>query len=418
MGAFMKTGLGVVLSLALLAGAGIPALAQTFAESPQVSPRDFALMAWDQSPSDPHQLDLMRQAGLNISGFCSPDQLDEVQAAKMSCFVSDDRANGYDWTQTPSEKEIREKIDALVAEVRNHPAALGFFLYDEPKAAMAPGLGNVAAMLRQAMPGALSYINLLPDYASAQQLGAPTYDDYLQKFLNAVHPPMLSYDNYSLFNGRMMGRFYTNLAAVRRASQNAGIPFWNVILSDSHFSFMDPTEATLRLQAYSTIAYGGRGIEYFTYFSPKVGNYRLAPVDQFGHRTPTWYALRRLNSEIRELAPWLIKLHSTGVYQSEPLPEGAQPLAQSQLVKDVRATNFQSPPIAPEYLIGEFRDGEGHSFLMIVNKSLEYSIRYAIDLKNPNQRLVLVSPYTGQLVSFVGEMNWLAPGQGALLEIK
>jgi hypothetical protein len=216
----------------------------------------------------------------------------------------------------------------------------------------------------------------------------------------------------------MMGRFYTNMAAIRRASQKAGIPFWNVILANSHFSYMEPTGATLRLQAYSTIAYGGRGIEYFTYFSPKIGNFRLAPVDQFGHRTATWYKLQRLNYQIRELAPWLIKLHSTGVYHSAPLPEGAEPIAKSSLIKQVRATTFQSPPVAPEYLIGEFRDGEGHPFLMVVNKSLKYSIRYAIDLKDRDRHLVMVSPYTGQLVSFAGEMNWLAPGAGALLEVK
>ena len=414
----MKMWLNVVLSVLLLAGMGVQARAQSYAALPEISPRDFALMAWDQSPSDPHQLDLMRQVGLNISGFCSPGDLEKVQAAKMSCFVTDDRANGYDWTQMPDKKDIQEKINALVNEVRNHPAALGFFLRDEPPAGMMPGLGKVAAMLRRAMPGTWPYINLLPTYATNSQLGAPTYEAYLQKFVQDVHPPLLSYDNYSLFNGKMMDRFYTNMAAIRRASQKAGIPFWNVILANSHFSYMEPTDATLRLQAYSTIAYGGRGIEYFTYFSPKVGNFRLAPVDQFGHRTATWYKLRRLNDQIRELAPWLIKLHSTGVYHSAPMPEGAEPISKSRLVKRVRATTFQSPPIAPEYLIGEFRDGEGHSFLMIVNKSLEYSIRYAIDLKDENQHLVLVSPYTGQLISFVGEMNWLAPGAGALLEVK
>ncbi len=414
----MKMRLEIVWCVLLLMGPMLPARGQSYVEPPEVSPRDFALMAWDQSPSDPHQLDLMRQAGLNVSGFCSPGELDQVQAAKMSCFVTDERANGYEWTGMPDRKELQKKIDALVAEVRNHPAALGFLLRDEPPAAMMPGLGEVAAMLRRAMPGAWPYVNLLPNYANAAQLGAPNYEAYVQKFVREVHPPLLSYDNYSLFNGRMLGRFYTNLATFRRASQEAGIPFWNVILANSHFSYMEPSDATLRLQAYSTIAYGGRGIEYFTYFSPKVGNFRLAPVDQFGHRTATWYELRRLNNQIRELAPWLIKMHSTGVYHSAPLPEGAEPVAKSRLVKQVRATNFQSPPVAPEYLMGEFQDGEGHSFLMIVNKSLEYSMRYAIDLKDQDQHLVLVSPYTGQLVSFAGEMNWLAPGAGALLEVK
>ena len=414
----MKIRLDVVLSVLLLMGPTISARAQSYVEPPEVSPQDFALMAWDQSPSDSHQLDLMRQAGLNISGFCSPGDLDAVQAAKMSCFVADDRANGFDWTQLPDKTELRKNIDAVIAEVRNHPAALGFLLRDEPPAAMMPGLGEVAAMLRRAMPGTWPYVNLLPNYATAAQLGTPTYEAYVEKFVRDVHPPLLSYDNYSLFNGEMMGRFYTNLAAIRRTSQKAGIPFWNVILANSHFSYMEPTDATLRLQAYSTIAYGGRGIEYFTYFSPKVGNFRLAPVDQFGHRTETWYKLRRLNNQIRELAPWLIKLHSTGVYHSAPLPEGAEPITKSPLVKQVRATTFRSPPVAPEYLIGEFQDDQGRSFLMIVNKSLEYSIRYAIDLRDENQHLVLISPYTGQPIALAGEMNWLAPGAGALLEVK
>lgn len=413
----MKVILNAILSL-LLAGALFTASAQTFAEPPEISPRDFALMAWDQSPSDPHQLDLMRQAGLNISGFCTPGDLDQVQAAKMACFVSDARANGYDWTEMPDKKTLQKNIGALVAEVGKHPAALGFFLYDEPQAQMMPGLGEVAEMLRNAMPGAWSYINLLPNYGTAERMGAPTYDAYAQKYMDEVRPPLLSYDNYSLFNGEMLGRFFTNLATIRSAAQKAGIPFWNVILSNSHFNYMEPSDATLSLQAYSTIAYGGRGIEYFTYFSPKVGNFRLAPVDQFGHRTATWYMLRRLNNQIRELVPWLIKLHSTGVYHSAPLPEGAAPVAQSPLIKQVRATTFESPPVPPEYLIGEFRDNEGHPFLVVVNKSLKYSMRYAIDLRDSGQHLVLISPYTGQLVSFAGEMNWLAPGQGALLEIK
>ena len=375
-------------------------------------------MAWDKSPSDARQLDLMRQAGLNLSGFCTPDQLDRVNAAKMACFVTDPRANGYEWNQMPGKKKLQEKIEALIEEVKNRPAALGFFLYDEPEAQMMPGLGEVSAMLRHAMPGALTYVNLLPNSSPASRLGAPTYEAYLKKFMDKAHPSLLSYDNYSLFNGEMLGRFYTNLGIVRRVSQKADIPFWNVILANTHFSYMRPSSATLRLQAYSTMAYGGRGIEYFTYYAPMAGNFRLAPVDQFGHRTSTWYKLRRLNYQILELAPWLVKLHSTGVYHSAPLPEGTEPISQSSLVKTVVAATYQDPPVPAEYLIGEFRGANGHPFLMIVNKSLKYSMRYEIELKNENEHLVLISPYTGQLMSFAGEMNWLAPGAGALLEVK
>lgn len=414
----MKIRLNLLFSVFILIGVATASWAQSFPKPPEVSPHEFALMAWGASPSNARQLDLMKQAGLNISGFCAPDQLDAVHAAKMSCLVTDPRANAYTWTQMPDRTEIRSEIDSLVKEVKGHPAALGFFLRDEPEASMFPGLGEVESALRKAMLGALLYVNLLPNYGTPKRMGAPTYEAYVQKFLQDVHPPMLSYDDYSLFNGKMLSRFYTNLGSIRSAALKAGIPFWNVILSDTHFTYTDPSIATLRLQAYSTLAYGGRGIEYFTYYAPAVGNYRLAPIDQFGHRTPTWYMLRNINDQVRELAPWLNKLHSTGVYHSAPLPTGAKPIAGSHLVKQILAATYQDPPVPAEYFIGEFKDAQGHSFLMLVNKSLKYSFQYVIHLKQKGKHLAQISPYTGQIESRGIENDWLAPGAGALFEVK
>ncbi len=414
----MKKRLGVLLSVLLFAGAVDAPRAQKFSKPPTVSPREFALMAWGNSPSDPNQLHWMRQAGLNISGFCSPEDLAKVNAAGLSCFVTDPLANQYDWTALPQEEILQQNIADLAPKVANNPAALGFFLDDEPSTTAMPGLGRVARALRQAMPQKWPYINLLPNYTPLAQLRAKNYEAYLQKFIKEVHPSILSYDNYSLFNGEMLDRFYTNLGTIRRVSLEAGIPFWNVILSNTHFTYMEPSGATLRLQAYSTIAYGGRGIEYFTYFAPRRGNYRMAPVNQFGHRTPTWDELRLLNSQIRELAPWLVRLRSTGVYHSAPVPKGEKPLGDSRLVKGVLASCYQNPPVQPRYLIGELAGPGGHPFLMIVNKDLEHSIRFLIRLKQQDKRLFQISPYTGKEAPFQGEMDWLAPGAGALFEIK
>ena len=94
---------------------------------------------------------------------------------------------------------------------------------------------------------------------------------------------------------------------------------------------MEPSDATFNLQVYATMAYGGRGIQYFTYFAPEIGNYRLAAIDQFGNRTGTWEMLRRINNQIHALAPTLIRLRSTGVYHFPDVPDQAKPLAQSKL---------------------------------------------------------------------------------------
>src|SRR5678815_4661963 len=57
------------------------------------APKDFAVMAWGDSPSDPEQLRGMREAGLSISGFCRVEDLERVRAAGLTCFVSDKLVN-------------------------------------------------------------------------------------------------------------------------------------------------------------------------------------------------------------------------------------------------------------------------------------------------------------------------------------
>ena len=52
-----------------------------------VSPKDFAVMAWGDSPSDPDPLRGMKEAGLNISGFCNAEDLEKVRAAGLTCFM-------------------------------------------------------------------------------------------------------------------------------------------------------------------------------------------------------------------------------------------------------------------------------------------------------------------------------------------
>ena len=389
---------------------------QTVAQVKPVSPRDFVIMAWGSSPSDPGQLAGMKEAGLNVSGFCRPEDLERVKAAGLACFVADPRVNDYDWEKLPADAELRQRITAATLGIKDHPAALGFFLRDEPNAAMMPGLGRVAALVKEALPNRWSYVNLFPAYASAQQLGTADYETHVRIFLRDFHPSFLSWDNYSLINGEMLDRFYTNLEIIRRLALEAGVPFWNCILGNSHFFYMEPSDATLHLQVYSTLAYGGRGIQYFTYVTPEVGNYRLGALDPFGHRTPTWDMLRRVNLEIRALAPWLIRLTSSGVYHSDPVPEGSQPMSGSRWVEQVSASTADKS-VAARYLLGEFKGDDGRPYLMLVNRDLAHSIRFSIKLKQPDLHIKRISPYTSQEEDFVGEMDFLAPGAGILLKL-
>jgi hypothetical protein len=384
-----------------------------------VDPKQFAVMAWGGSPSDAGQLRGMREAGLNISGFCRADDLEKVKAAGLTCFVQDPALSGMDPMHLPPDDELRRSVAALKDQIGANPAALGFYLRDEPPAAQMPGLGKLAAMLREAMPDKWPYVNLFPYRVSPKVLGTSDYDSYVKTLVKSLNQPFLSYDNYSLVNGEMLDYFYINLEMVRRASLETKTPFWNCILANSHFNYMGPSDATFNLQVYATMAYGGRGIQYFTYFTPEIGNYRLGAIDQFGNRTATWDMLRRINNQIHTLAPTLVRLRSTGVYHSPDVPEHAQSLSASSLIESVDMTQrLVRAPVAGRFLIGEFEDAGGRPYFMIVNKDLKNSFQFRIHLREPDRKLIRISPYSGEEQAFGREMDWLAPGAGILFRVE
>lgn len=390
--------------------------AQTFPSPIPPSPKEFAIMAWGRAPSDPEHLRWMREAGLNIAGFCRVEDLDAVQAAGLTCFVSDPRVNGYDWEHLPSEAELRRNLQEVVRAVGGHPAVLGFYLRDEPHASLMPGLGRVAKILRELAPDRWPYVNLFPHRVSLERLGTSSYEEYVRMLVNVIDQPFISYDHYALVGGEMMDSFYTNLEIIREIALQTGRPFWNCILANAHFNYMEPSDATFNLQVYATLAYGGRGIQYFTYFTPPIGNYRLAPVDPFGNRTATWEMLRRINKQIHALAPVLVRLRSTGVYHYPDVPERCRPLSESRWIEAVEMTQrFVRPPVAGRFLVGEFEDPQGRPYALLVNKDLNHSFRFQVKFRRPFKQLYRVSPYSGREEPFGREMDWLAPGAGILL---
>lgn len=384
----------------------------------QVNPKTFAIMAWGESPTNEQQLRDMHEAGLNVSGFCRAADLYKVRAAGLTCFVQSPALDRLDWLKLPNDDELRKIVDTVQRDVGGNSAAAGVFLRDEPSAQMMPGLGKVAGMLHESVPALWPYVNLFPYRVSAERLGTPDYGSYVRMLVQTIHQPFLSYDNYSLVNGEMLDSFYTNLDIVRRLSLETHTPFWNCILANAHFNYMEPSDATFALQVYASLAYGARGIQYFTYTSPAIGNFRLAALDQFGNRTATWDMLRRINNQIRELVLTMTDLKSTGVFHYPAVPDQGQPLAASKLVEAVEMTQrLVRSPAGGRFLIGEFEDTQGRPYFLLVNKDLNNSFQFKVRLRKAGAKLRQVSQYTGKEEAFGGEMEWIAPGAGALFRI-
>jgi len=370
----------------------------------RVGAHEFPIMAWSGSPAGAEQLGLMKEVGLNVTGFCRVEELDAVRDAGLACIVSRTPLEAMVDKPETTDAQIQEAVSALAARIGSHPAAFGVYLRDEPSAQQMPMIGRLAAALLKAMPNKLPYVNLFPNYANRQQLGTASYEEHLRAYLKFIKIPYLSWDNYSLTDGEMQQSFYDNLETVRKLTLEAKIPFWNCILATALFRHMEPSDATFNIQVYGTLAYGGRGIQYFTYYTPDNGNYRLAAIDHYGNRTATWDILRRINNQIHALAPTMLKLHSTGVYHW-PLSTGAG----TPLLKDIKT--------GAKLIVGEFADVNGRPYVMLVNKSLKDSVSFRLETWKEGAVIYRVSPASGKEGGFGGESNWLAPGGGVLLRI-
>lgn len=369
-------------------------------------PEEFAILPWSWVPADAEVLAGIRDCGFNLAGFVAPEALDAVQAAGLKAIVSGADTHVGDAEAALPAAEIQRRVQALVNRTGAHPATFGYYLRDEPSAAVYTGLGTWAAAYAQAAPQALSYINLFPNYASPAQLGAATYEEYLQRFVATVKPRFVSYDHYALMDdGSLRDGYFQNLEAVRRVALKENLPFWNIVLANAHFHYAEPSPAGFRFQLYTTLAYGGRGISYFTYITPDVGNYRLAPLDPFGHRTPTWDMLRQVNLQLRRLAPTYLRLTSLNVFHHGQVPAGCSDSSSSLLLTHLEGGNL---------VVGEFREAEGRDAVLVVNKDLARSTAFNLEFRAPGA-VTLVSPYSGTESAWAGEQCWLAPGQGMLL---
>ena len=375
-------------------------------EKPMLKPSDFAIIPWDDVPDDVDVLKDIRECGFNLAGFAHAEDLDTVSKAGLQCLVY---SSVDDAEAQLDQAEIDRRVEAIVKRVGNHKAVFGYSLRDEPAGDVFPGLARWVAAYKKAAPNALAYINLLPNYAPTEWYYAPTYDDYIELFVKTVQPQFLSYDFYALMDdGTVRDGYYRNLESMRKASLKHNLPFWNTVLSCAHFHYAEPTPAGFRFQAYTTMAYGGRGISYFTYFGRHRGNYRLSPIDQFGHKTPTWDMLRNVNLQIHRLGPVYITLKSINVFHDPEVPSGCSGIATSKLLKSADGDNL---------LIGEFEGPGGQPFVMVVNKDLHKSTSFGLKFKEAGQ-IHRVSAYTGNTDPWGGEDCWLAAGQGMLLCLK
>ena len=277
-------------------------------------------------PPPPGESTTRRYAEIAAAGFtfvtggngvanlpANADMLAAAAANDLPAVVVDDRISAI---QTYPPDQWEQVITETLREYDRYPAFAGFNIRDEPNASLFGQIGTVNDTLRGLDPRVLGYVNLFPTYANSDQLGTPTYEEHLARYVDEGHPDFVSFDHYMLWkpDGERADYFY-NWVLVRAEALRSGLPSWVFIQACEHLAYRLPTEAELRWQVNVSLAYGCKGIQYFTYWTPEPPDvFQQALVARDGTPTALYFAAQRINQDyLRPVGRQLLPLTSESV---------------------------------------------------------------------------------------------------------
>ena len=292
----------------------------------------------------------------------------------------------------------------LAHQVQDHPALWGYYLTDEPSEEQWPNWLSTIEGIRLVDPAHPWLINLT---------GGANH----RRFIEALHPDLLSYDYYQWWWGR--DSFFPLLEDHRASALAAGIPLFcwfepntNPETQHDDNAVPPPDNAQkVRQSVYSSLAYGVKGVQWFNFwmiYTP--GTTAMRPWAQ--------ESVAVINHELKRLGPTLIRLTSTEVFHTGDLPGGCRALPADWWVQTR----------TPDLVLGFFqhRDDPGHEYLMVANKSVEQRRWTVLHFTRPVRSVEKLDRSSGEWTALdTGELGGsgavafiLAPGDGELLRVK
>jgi len=308
-------------------------------------------------------------------------------------------------------KGLMDSPGQVVGAIKHHPALGGYNLTDEPAADQFEKLGQLVRQIQSLDDQHPCYINLFPTYAApGSQLGAPTYQDYLDLFLQHVPVEFVSFDHYPIMEKSLRKDFFLNLELVAATCRRAGNPFWAFALCTAHKPYPVPTLGHLRLQQYSNLAYGAQGLQYFTYLTPTPGTWDFhdGPIETDGRKTAVYDLVRQFNQELRNVL-WVFEgaaVESVG-HTGTKIPLGTQPYTPAEPIRRVEL------------------GGEGAVVALLANQDRRHLMIVNRDFANPGELVVEWNPQApirqvdnaGRVCELPGASlaRALEPGQACIL---
>jgi hypothetical protein len=141
------------------------------------------------------------------------------------------------------------------------------------------------------------------------------------------------------------------------------------------------------------LAYGAKGIQYFTYWTPTATGFGESLVSRDGELTPLYAYAKRANDRLKVVGKVLLPLTSESVVHANenPLPKGAKAFKADGYIKSVSGSSV---------ILGRFRDlaGGTERYLLVTNRSFANAAQTWLKLSDSVSKVLELDSQTGTFV--------------------
>lgn len=301
------------------------------------------------------------------------------------------------------------RIEKFIKETQKSKVVLGYTLFDEPYDKDVNLLVETGKYIRTLEPDKLTWIDFFPNSA-----------DRLTRSVVKAKPSVIGFNYYPFkVKGHVLEGYYQRLEYFRSLALESGTPLWLFVQSvaqvwppDRKEDMRMPTPSEMRLQVYVNLAYGAKGLWYYTYAIPRQFKAITAAIlDGTDKPTPVYYSVKQLNREVLALGPLLMRLASVDVMHVNPKQQGVKPFVANDVIAGINGDNL---------LVGVFKDERGGSFFMLVNKLTSGVNSLKVKLHSKITALYQVDRVSGRLEKYPLKNGYavvdLEPGNGMLFK--
>jgi hypothetical protein len=311
----------------------------------------------------------------------------------------------------------------VISDYQSLPTSLadsvyGYSLMDEPFVVL-PEIKSWISLIKKTAPTKLGYFNLLPSYGFTSK---SNFESYLGGYISSTLPSeeipdVVSYDHYPLGKTWVTGSYFYDLRTLSARAKAIKKPFWGYPISVAWEAGYRPVdEKYLRFTTFAPIAYGVKGLIYYTY-----GTYRICKdpnntsncVGSFGEgmigadnvtKTSSYFLAQVNNAYIRDVVgPFVMASTHLGVYHnSDYIYEG---YGVSESIPSEERINASTPVLAG------FSDPASNSMVAVFKHNSDPKIYYlfVVNRNFQGDALDVTLSLKGELAGRVFESSIASP---------